>query len=544
MKKYVDYLATTTDKDGLIIENQLGEWVPPTATEIPPSFVSSAYYYYDLTLMSNIANVLKKKADEKTFRKIARDTKESFNKRYYKPNADSYSIGRQGANVFPLAFNMVPDKLINNVFKTLVHNVEVNNNGHLDTGMMGTPYLIEVLTKYGRVDLAYTVMNRRDYPSFGYNIERGATTLWETWTGKDSHSHPMFGSVCTWFYHGLGGINPDPKNPGFKHIIIKPNLVDELDYVNVSYPSDYGKIISNWVLKNNELKLMVTIPPNTTASVFIPANSVDDVKVDNPNAALIRTEKDISHYEVPSGQYIFISKNIGEQIMTPMLSIPVIDPPDSTLFSPDSIFVNIRQYSKNAEIRYTLDGSEPNENSKLFTNPFILSKSAVIKAKVFRDGLEPGFTKRNKIVFIDSLNNGLSYKYYIGAWNKLPNFSKLKPQKTGKVYNFDLDEFSDLGNQFGILFSGEIGINIEGTYKFQLSSNDGSKLFINNKLIVNSDGLHGFFCKSGEIFLPKGKHKIKVEYFQAGGGKGLELLYEGPNIEKQLVPADALFHLF
>ena len=218
----------------------------------------------------------------------------------------------------------------------------------------------------------------------------------------------------------------------------------------------------------------------------------------------------------------------------------MIDPPDSTLFSPDSVLVNIRQYSKNAKIRFTLDGTEPDENSKLFSDPFILRNSAVIKAKVFREGMEPGFIKRNKIVFIDSLKNGINFKYYLGAWNRLPNFEKLQPVKTGKVYNINLNEFKDLDNQFGIQFFGYIEINVEGTYTFFLSSNDGSKLLIDSKPIIDYDGLHGSFFRTGEVKLSEGIHKIKLQYFQAGGGKGLELLYEGPGIEKQLIPADVL----
>ncbi len=539
MKHYVEYLSTTTDKDGLIVENHLGEWVPPTATEIPPSFVSSAYYYYDLSLMASIANVLKKESDVKNFLKIGGEVKKSFNERYYQPSKFSYSIGWQGANVFPLAFDLVPREYVENVFQSLVENIEVTAKGHFDTGMMGTPYLLEVLTKYGRTDLAYTIMNRRDFPSFGYNIERGATTLWETWTGNESHSHPMFGSVTAWFYQGLGGINPDPNNPGFKHSVIKPNIINDLDFVNATYTTVYGKITSNWELINGELKLSVTIPPNTTASVFVPGNSVDDTSIDNSNVDFIAIEDNYLHYEVPSGEYTFVSKKISEQIQTPMLSIPVIDPADSTLFSPDSVKVNIRQYSKNGEIRYTIDGSEPSKDSELFTQPFILQNSAVIKAKVFRDG-ESGYTKTNRIIFIDSLKNGLSYKYYVGAWIKLPNFAKLIPVSSGRVYKISLDEFPELDNKFGIVFSGEIEINNDGLYTFYLSSNDGSRLFIDDKKIINFDGLHGSAFRTENIKLSKGMHKIKLQYFQAGGGKGLELLFEGPGIEKQIVPADIL----
>lgn len=538
MLKYVDYLATQTDQQGLIVENELGEWVPPEACVIPPSFVSSAYYYYNLTLMENIALALGKDSDASAFKVLSEQTKEAFNARYLNQKTSSYSIGRQGANVFPLAFNLVPDEFIAPVFNTLVHHIEVDTKGHFDTGMMGTPYLLEVLTKYGRPDLAYTVMNRRDFPSFGYNIEQGATTLWETWTGKDSHSHPMFGSVAAWFFQGLGGINPDPINLGFKHVIIKPSIINELDFVNVTYPSMYGDIQSNWELNEGKMKLVVSIPPNTTASVFVPG---DDVEVNNSNATFISAENGLMQYEVSSGAYTFISLDVSAQLITPMLSIPVIDPPGATLFSPDSLQVNILQYSKGAEIRYTLDGNEPNENSSLFSQPFVLTKSAAIKAKVFKRGMTPGFTKTNKIVFIDSLYNGLSYNYYIGVWTKLPDFRQLTPAKSGRVYNIDLNELDDLANEFALLYTGALHISKEGAYTFRLNSNDGSKLFIDEQLVIDADGQHSFTGEQGTIDLKQGKHSFRLEYFQAGGGKGLELLYEGPGIEKQVISADVLF---
>ncbi|MBT6004374.1 MAG: hypothetical protein HOG79_01540, partial [Prolixibacteraceae bacterium] len=541
MKKYIKYLAGQTDSEGLIIENNLGEWVPPTPTEIPPSFVSSAYYFSNLTLMSKMAEVLGEELDAASFEKTAEETKLAFNKRYYNAENYSYSIGRQGANVFPLAFGLVPNQLINNVFKTLVNHIEVNTKGHFDTGMMGTPYLLEVLTKYGRPDLAYTVMNHRDFPSFGYNIERGATTLWETWSGKDSHSHPMFGSVCAWYFQGLAGINPDPKNPGFKHINIKPNPIDELDFSNASYSSVHGDITSNWEYNNGVFNLDVEIPPNTTASVFVPGNNVNNVIADDSNVIFIGVENDFLHYEIQSGKYTFILQNLGDFVQNPILSIPVIDPPDSTLFSPDSVLVNIRQYSKNAEIRFTLDGSEPNENSELFTEPFVIRKSTVVKAGTFKAGLKPGFIKSNRIVFIDSLANGINYNYFIGAWNQLPDFEKLEPEKWGTIYNFDLNEFENLDDKFGIVFTCDLEIMNEDIYTFFLSSNDGSKLFIDNKLVVDSDSLHGFFEKIGTIKLDSGKHKLRLEYFQAGGGKGLELKYESANTEKQKIPANVLF---
>ena len=110
-----------------------------------------------------------------------------------------------GGQCLSLGFGIAETKNVDAVFDNLIRNV-MRNKVHFDTGILGTPLILEVLTEMGRADLAYTLMNQRDYPGFGYMIEKGATTLWETFQGYASHSHPMFGSVCEWFYQDLGGI--------------------------------------------------------------------------------------------------------------------------------------------------------------------------------------------------------------------------------------------------------------------------------------------------------------------------------------------------
>ena len=546
MKKYIQYLNNRTDKDGLIYIApddywDLGEWVPPVPTIIPKEFVASSYYFYDLKLMLNISKILNKKNDTKEFQNISDKVKKSFNERYFHKKNYNYSIGYQGANVFPLAFNLVPKKYERKVFNNLVQNIAVKNKGHFDTGMMATPYLLEVLTKYGRSDLAYTLMNRRDYPSYGYNIERGATTLWETWQGNESHSHPMFGSVTAWFYQNLGGINPDENKPGFKHIIIKPELIKDLGFVNTTYKSIYGEIKSNWQVKNDSLKLNIKIPPNTTATVLLPAIGKDNIICNSIEAKMIGKENNSYRYEVPSGNYTFISHNISSLLKTPMLSIPQIIPTDTTLFNGDSVKVNIIQYSKDAEIRYTLDGTELDEQSKLFTNPFGIKNNITIKARTYKKGFQPSFISTSRIVFVDSLLNGVKYKFYKGAWKKLPDFKKLQPDMEGKIYNFNLEKLRNYADKFAVEFLSKIVINKNDDYTFYLMSNDGSKLFIDEKLVIDFDGLHGSLTKSGKIRLARGKHKIKVEYFQAGGGLGLEVLYESDQMERQIIPANTLF---
>ena len=546
MKNYVEYLKNRTGKNGLIYIDpkevwDLGEWVPPVKTVIPREFVASAYYYYNITLLSKMAKVIGKESDVDYLDNLANKVKKAFNQKYLDKIKNSYSIGYQGANVFPLAFGLVPKEHELAVFNTLVKHIITNTKGHFDTGMMATPYALEVLTKHGRPELAYTLMNQHDYPSFGYNIEHGATTLWETWDGKASHDHPMFGSVTAWFYQALGGIMPDASTPGFKHIVIKPSVINELDYANTSYPSVYGEIMSNWKLEDNKLIMDISVPANTTASVYVPAINAENVSIDKQEIKQITFDKSYALYKVPSGKYRFVSKNIKSILKSPIPVAPVIKPLDTTLFAPNELNVSISQFTKGAKLRYTLDGTEPDENATLYTAPIKLQKSTTVKAKVFKKNAEPSSMVMRSIIFVDKDKNGIEYKYFEGLWNKLPDFNRLKANRSGKIYNFNLEGIDNLSDHFGLVLTSKIQIKKTGDYTFSLFSNDGSKLFIDGKLIVDKDGLHGFEGGSGKIKLAEGKHEIRIEYFQAGGGRGLELFYESDNIERQIVPADILF---
>ena len=197
----------------------------------------SCYYYYCLDMMVQISGILSKTEDKALFTRLAANAQKAINTVYYNSEKSSYSIGRQGANIYPIGFGIAEAKNVSAVFDNLVKNVVSDNKVHFDTGILGTPLLLEVLTKLDRADLAYTLMNQRDFPGFGWMIEKGATTIWETFQGDVSHSHPMFGSVCAWYYQNLGGISPDPLQPGFKHAIIKPTPVSSLTFAKASYES-------------------------------------------------------------------------------------------------------------------------------------------------------------------------------------------------------------------------------------------------------------------------------------------------------------------
>jgi hypothetical protein len=536
MKLWIEYLTSLSDETGILIEKKLGEWVPPDATEIPPSLVSTAYYHYDLKLLSDIATILEKPEDSSYFGELAAKTKEAFHREYYRESSSSYSIGRQGANVFALGFGLVPENMIKEVFKSLVRNIESSTDEHFDTGMMGTPLALEVLTRYGRMDLAYSMMNQHDYPSFGDAIDQGATAIWETWLGDASHSHPMFGSVCQWFYQALAGINPDPHNPGFRNTIIKPQVLRNLEFAGASYESPYGTIESHWEWEGNDLILNLDLPFNSTATVILPAADPDDVSINGrsaascKNASFIEFKDSLLSYQVESGHYKFSIRSVRSLTQISRLSAPKIIPADTLLFLPDTALVKILSDDTQALIRYTLNGKEPDENSPVYSEALKISSNTIVKAKLFRTGY-----------FVDPELNGLNYQYYEGNWEKIPDFTALEALRRGSIYEIGLDQIPFKQEKFGLILQGIIEIPATALYTFYVNSNDGSKLFIDGELVIDNDGPHGALEKQGNIQLSEGKHILKITYFQAGGGFHLKAYLSAPGMEKESIAPDMLF---
>ena len=318
MKQWIEYLGTRTDKNGIVVREEpngwcLGDWATPAKIELPEPLVNTAYYFYCADIMSKVAEVLENNTDKNYFDNLKTRIQSALNQKYLNKIENRYWTSYQGADVFPLAFGMVPEERRENVFKSLVNHV-IKNKGHLDTGILATPLLLEILTEMGRVDLAFTIMNQRDFPSFGhYILGKGATTLWEDWHGQSSHSHPMYGSVIRWFYKVLAGINPDPIHPGFKHIILRPTPCGDLTFVRAEYNSLYGPVKSEWKITKNTFKLDIEIPANTSATVLIPATRSENVSVKNSqNVTSAGFENNRVAYEVGSGKHTFFSKQIDE----------------------------------------------------------------------------------------------------------------------------------------------------------------------------------------------------------------------------------------
>jgi alpha-L-rhamnosidase len=272
VKDYVEFLRSKAKND-LLDFSYYGDWVAIEKT--PGDLVSSFYYYYDVLLLIKMAEALEYDAEIKTYKALADKIKAAFHKKYFKPDLKSYANGTQTANLLPLYLDLVPEEERGSVFGNLRSDILYANNTHLTTGIIGTKYLMEVLTQYRSCDLAYDLATQTTYPSWGFMIANGATTLWELWQFKtgpsmNSHNHPMFGSVGSWLYQALAGIDQPEGQAGFQNILIQPKIVRDLRFVTGTIHTPRGRVHSGWIKSARSLALDVSIPVNAQAEIHLP----------------------------------------------------------------------------------------------------------------------------------------------------------------------------------------------------------------------------------------------------------------------------------
>ncbi|HLX72252.1 MAG TPA: family 78 glycoside hydrolase catalytic domain [Verrucomicrobiae bacterium] len=323
MKRWMDYMSGFM-KDGLISKDSYGDWcVPPEELSLIHSkdparitdktLLASSYFYHDCRLMEQYATRLGKTEDARAFHDEAEKIKAAFNEKFLDREHGQYSNGTQTSCVLPLAFGLVPDDFKQRIFQHLVDKIENETRGHVGTGLVGGQYLCRVLTDNGRPDLVYTIASEKTYPSWGYMIESGATTIWELWNGNtadpsmNSGNHVMLiGDYVVWLYEDLAGIKTDPQQPGFKHIIMKPVPVGDLKFVKATHQSSYGLISSEWHRDGKKFDWQIEIPANTAATVYVPATDVQAVKVKGAKPS--RFEDGRAVFELGSGKYRFVSE--------------------------------------------------------------------------------------------------------------------------------------------------------------------------------------------------------------------------------------------
>jgi alpha-L-rhamnosidase len=281
IKKYVEFLRTRAE-NGLVKFSYYGDWVALERT--PGSLVSSFYFYYDVKILADMARTLGKTVDARAYDDLAAAIKAAFHREYFDPKTRRYGNGTQTADTLPLFLDMVPQAEQGAVWGSLFDDLVYRNNSHLTTGIIGTKYIMELLTKMGSSDLAYDIATQTTYPSWGYMIENGATTLWELWQlrqgpSMNSHNHPMFGSVGSWLYKALAGISLAPGSVGFENIRIAPQIVRDLRFAAGSTRTVRGKVSSAWERDERGVRLDVVIPVGSEAEVAIPKLNLDNVTI-------------------------------------------------------------------------------------------------------------------------------------------------------------------------------------------------------------------------------------------------------------------------
>jgi alpha-L-rhamnosidase len=330
MKKWMQYMREKYMVDSIMTKDRYGDWcMPPEKPELihskdstritNASVLGTTFYYRMLCLLERFAKIQNKPDEAKAFAEEAVIIKNAYNNKFFNKETAQYSNNTVTANILSLCYGMVPEGYKEKVFKNIVDKTEKDFNGHVSTGLVGIQWLMRGLSENGRADLAYKIATNRDYPSWGYMIENDATTIWELWNGNtadpsmNSHNHVMLlGDLIVWYYEYLAGIQNTAGSTGFKKITMRPYMINGLDYVKASYNSVHGEIKSAWNKDDAHFHWNITVPCNTTATVYVPASDKAQVTESGKNASesegvkFVKTEGGYVVFEVGSGDYSFV----------------------------------------------------------------------------------------------------------------------------------------------------------------------------------------------------------------------------------------------
>jgi alpha-L-rhamnosidase len=330
MQRWLSFLETHC-RDGILHRygheswGFLGDWVPPgrqqgvggRVDDRSTLFFNNCYRHYVVARMAEIAEVLGKVDDAAAYRAQAEEIRRIVHEEFFDPETASYANGEQPYLAFPLLAGLTPPEHVDAVMNRLERVILDEKGGHVDSGIHGTYFLLKWLTEAQRNDLVHEMVSQETYPSWGHMLEEGATTIWEQWDGLNSRCHSSFLSVGAWFIEGIAGIRADPEHPGFEHFTIRPALVGDLEWARASYESIRGPIASAFQRDGSKVTVSVEVPPNTRATVFVPADDPSTVTESDVPAAeatgvrFLRHEDGRAIYEVRSGFYSFASTVTG-----------------------------------------------------------------------------------------------------------------------------------------------------------------------------------------------------------------------------------------
>jgi alpha-L-rhamnosidase len=318
MSRYIAYLATVDWKK----RHCFGDWLSIN-DNTPKDLIGVAFYAYCTEIIANIADVLGKKGDARRYRSLLNKIKKMFNQEFVSPNGRLVGDS-QASYVLAIKFDLLPEKLNKAAGDNLVRRISECNN-HLSTGFLGTPYLLFSLLKTGHADLAYKLLLNEDFPSWGYPIKHGATTMWERWDGwrhdkgfqdpgMNSFNHYAYGAVGEWLYQVVAGIDVESSGAGYKHIVMRPIPGGGITHAEASLDSIRGKITSAWKIEKDNFVWNITIPTGSTATVYVPAKDEASVSEggkpfsESSGIKFLGMENDRAVLEIVSGKYQLTGK--------------------------------------------------------------------------------------------------------------------------------------------------------------------------------------------------------------------------------------------
>jgi alpha-L-rhamnosidase len=326
MKKWLDFLHKSVSEEGVLTAYEkasrfLGDWATPHGSEYGDTpeakLFNNCVYAYCLDVLVQAAGILGKPADAATYSARLADLRKSVHKQFFNEDTRTYIDGRQLAMAFPLYTGITPEDERQAVFANFAAEIS-SRKPYLDTGSSGLPILLKYIVEDAeRADLLYPCLTRTEQPGYGFFLRSGETTWPEYWkiTGEASRIHTCYTGIAGYFTRALGGIRPDPSAFGMQKFLIKPAIVGDLTWVKTHHDSFYGRIISNWKREGEKLIMEVTIPANTTATIFVPARDAAGVKESGSTiekvkgVIFLRMEKNAAVYTVSSGTYRFQSNN-------------------------------------------------------------------------------------------------------------------------------------------------------------------------------------------------------------------------------------------
>jgi alpha-L-rhamnosidase len=302
MNKYPDYIVS----DGLSDHESIND--------TPAEQLVTPLYFYSAKMLARMANILDRSGEEKQYDELSENIRKAYLTKFFDKETGIVDPGTQTSQSFALFLDLIPDEYKDIALNYLEKNILEENQGHLSTGIMGTPFMLDVLCRNEREHIAYDIVNKKTFPGWGFMLKYDATTLWEHWEFSDntySHNHPMFGSVSQWFFNWLGGIQPAPDALGFDKIILRPQLIDDLQWVKTTYHSVRGIITSNWSKIGDKIMLEISIPVNAQAELYLPVGEENRIFESGmpiqqaPGVDIVGHERNQHIYNLSSGKFKF-----------------------------------------------------------------------------------------------------------------------------------------------------------------------------------------------------------------------------------------------